>query len=98
MTTEAQLAESRAELAEKMNKKLEEFTVKHANDLASIIRAREIKQAWCISLYQATRGKVELPYSVEYGGEYVTKYEPYPTKIVEKSWAPGEFREVPDYE
>src|SRR5262252_7638799 len=59
---------------------------------------RSIRKAWFISVYQATDGKVDLPWSVDYSTEYVTQYAPRPTKLVEKSWDPGKYYEQEDYD
>jgi len=72
---------------------LDRFNTKFNEDMNEM----QIKSAWFISVFHATDGEAELPYSVSYGSYYVTKYHPYPKKLVEKSWEPGEFYEVDDY-
>jgi hypothetical protein len=39
---------------------------------------RQVRSAWCTELYEASDGEVSLPYSINYGSEYITKYHPYP--------------------
>jgi len=58
-----------------------------------------IKATWYISVFHATNGEAELPYDVNYGSVYITKYDPYPKKLVRKDWIKDkeEYYETDDY-
>jgi len=61
--------------AEKMRRELDRFNQK----IAELDHALTLRSQWQISLWEATSGKIELPWSPQYESEYVTQYEPTPT-------------------
>jgi hypothetical protein len=56
----------------------------------------QLCSTWMKSVYHATEGRVELPYSATTHRQWITVYNPWPKKLVEKSWAPGEYHWIDD--
>jgi len=56
---------------------------------------RTVRANWCVEIFEATEGKVGLPWSVNYGSEDITIYHDWPMKEVTK--ANGEVELVKDY-
>lgn len=83
----ARQAEKRQEFNERMLKEEQERALQ-----------RQLYKLWCVELFEHTDGEVDLPWSLNYGvSEYVTKYHPYPMKIVGANEDGTGGRETPDY-
>jgi len=86
MTETTTIVEEKSESLSKFNERL----IAEMNKI-------NLLSSWSISLWNATDGEVELPWSPSYDSESITVHKPQPKKLVEKSWEPGEFYETTDY-